>query len=604
MMRSGHKCLFLFFVAVMCVAIAAPSLAGFSVTKRLYIDGAFMGSNTVQALTYTYDRVTLASEGNRWSMYNVLDGALDEFAIYEGVLSLDDVNDHYLAAQVDEPNYTAEVASDNPLIYFRLNDPNSDSNAPVYPDASSAVMRNGTYISDSNIIMQVAGVFGTDKAAKFGGDSNAGCIDLWDGDGSFSHNNVSIEVWVKSTHLDDNYPRLFQHNGDWQIETAYGAMTDADVNGVMQVGVIGGGTTDFFATTPDINDGAWHHVVVTYEGIFEPNGYPNEVIADNPSIYFRFEEEIAEDVNVVNYGSLAVEANYVGADPYFAPGKVGKGVYLHGVPNSETVVIFSPGYDGTGDDYSHSYALTPADISVEVWFRSDPYDSYQEGGELGWARLFSNNGTWSNSESSRVMVTYSSYGIFAGVEGIAEVEAAMWAQHPGFDENADPCQETGVADGDWHHAVATFDVNDSSPNSPPIVMQFYLDGALLNTRTQEPNESLNITGILGPEFREFLIGAEATSAGRYNCLKGTVDEFALYSYILPQERVLIHYLEGMAAKPWTPETCEQIYKFGWNKPADKSGNCRIGFEDMKDMGIDWWRCIEPSDGRCEKPWLL
>jgi hypothetical protein len=116
--------------------------------------------------------------------------------------------------------------------------------------------------------------------------------------------------------------------------------------------------------------------------------------------------------------------------------------------------------------------------------------------------------------------------------------------------------------------VTTFDVNDSSPNSPPVVLQFYLDGVLLNSSTQDPNEDLERDGILGPEFREFLIGSEATSDNRYNCFKGTLDEFAVYNYILPADRILIHYLEGNAAQSWTPETCEQIYKYGWNKPAD------------------------------------
>ncbi len=610
MMKSRHRCLFLFFVAVMCVAIAAPAWSAFTVTKRLYIDGAFMGSSTAPALTYTYDRITLANGGNRFgpiSYYNCLLGELDEFSIYEGVLNATDVNDHFQAAKTSEAAYASAVASDSPLIYFRLNDANSGPNQPVVPDANvCSVNRYGTYCQ---AVTQGVGLFGTDKCAVFPGnvpDANLrGCIDLYDGDGSFSHSDISIEVWVKSTALDTDYPRLFHHNDKWTNETAYGAMTDADVNGVTQVGVIGGGSTEFFATTPDINDGFWHQVVVTYESVYEPIGYQNEIPNDNPLIWFRFEEEIASDVNVVNYGSLAVEANYVGADPYFAPGKVGKGVFLHD-ETDEAIAIFSPDYDGTGGDYSHGYALTPADMSVELWFRCvDWDDGWIEGGELNWFRLYQNCGTHSNKDSVRTYCTYSAYGTGAGMEGDASWgQTYLWTNHPGFDQNADPCQATGVADGDWHHMVATFDINDTEPNLPGIVMQFYIDGALLGTRTQEVNDPCGINAVMGPEYREFLIGTEgSTSGGRWNCFHGTIDEFALYDHILSQERILVHYLEGTAEPGWKPETCAQIYKYGWNKPADKSGNCRIGFEDMKDLGIDWWRCIEPTDDSCEKPWL-
>ncbi len=53
-----------------------------------------------------------------------------------------------------------------------------------------------------------------------------------------------------------------------------------------------------------------------------------------------------------------------------------------------------------------------------------------------------------------------------------------------------------------------------------------------------------------------------------------------------------------------PETCEGIYACGWALPADKNGDCRVNFLDFVVLGNDWWRCIEPDDASCEKPWLL
>ncbi len=612
MMRSGNKYLLPIFVVVMCVTLAAPAWGAFTVTKRLYVDGVPVGSNDATGLTYTYERITLASEGNRWAMYNCLNGALDEFAIYEGVLGPNDVNDHFKAAGISEASYTAQVVSDNPLIYLRLNDQNSLNGAPAYCDANSSVNRNGTYIS---VVGQAAGRFGTDKCAVFAGNvpdtNNRGCIDIFDGDGAYAHEDVSIEVWVKSVALDTDYPRLFQHNGSWLNETAYGVMTDANSTGVMQAGVIGGGDTSFFDTSvggADINDGNWHHIVVTYDTTYIPVGYEIEVQADNPLIYFRFEQDdIGHDVNVINDGSLTVEAKYIGTnpEPRFASGKAGRGAYLNGPGSTNGIIITSPSYTPGGADLDHSYALTPGDMSIELWFRSELGTHYDSGQALDYARLYSNNGTWTEMQAARVYFKADQYGIGAGT---ASFGSYMWPFHPGWDPQADPNVNTGPGDYIWHHTVLTLDVNDTGGHNPdvdpPIDAKFYLDGALLSSKVFEPGADANTNGILGPEFYEFVIGAEGSSGNRYNNYFGTFDEFAIYDHVLPVDRIIVHYQEGLSSSSWTPGTCTEIYEQGWNMPGDLNGDCRVNFMDMVDMGNDWWRCNLPTDDSCEKPWQI
>jgi hypothetical protein len=189
--------------------------------------------------------------------------------------------------------------------------------------------------------------------------------------------------------------------------------------------------------------------------------------------------------------------------------------------------------------------------------------------------------------------------------------------HPGWNPQADPNWATGPADGYWHHVVATFDVNDTGghdPNiDPPTALQFYLDGALLNTALHDVNATLSMDGILGPEFREFLIGCEASSGNRYNCFRGVLDEFALYDHILSPERIYIHFQEGLAAAPWMPQNCDQIYLMGWEMPADLNHDCKVNFNDMVVIADDWWRCMrygypkapQPGtggDASCEHPW--
>jgi hypothetical protein len=374
----------------------------------------------------------------------------------------------------------------------------------------------------------------------------------------------------------------------------------------MQAGVIGGGSTDFFDVQAyDINDNNWHQIVVTYDTTFDPCGYPNQVEVDDPLVWFRFEvDNIATNVPVTNDGSKTVDANYIGPNPFFAPGKVGKGVFLNGLgaQAADAVCIFAENYTTEIGDYSHSYALTPADMTVEVWFRSKPNSEYSESGPHGWARMFSNNGTWQNIESARAHITDGDYTITGGSQG-EESDGCLYLRDPSFDTDAPDPNSTGPGDGDWHHMVYHFDTNDVDPNSPPLTLRVFLDGALLGEREVAPGAQPDATGVLGPEFREFIIGAEASSANIYNALRGTIDEFAVYGYCLSEERIAEHYKEGYEADPWKPQTCTQIYKYGWNKQADKNGDCYVNFLDVVAMGNDWMRCNEPSDGGCEKPWL-
>jgi hypothetical protein len=152
----------------------------------------------------------------------------------------------------------------------------------------------------------------------------------------------------------------------------------------------------------------------------------------------------------------------------------------------------------------------------------------------------------------------------------------------------------------------TMDTNDTGghdPNTdPPLIVEFYLDGALLASKVFDPIDP-NATGILGPEGYEFMIGADGSSGNRYNDFYGTFDEFAIYSEVLPVDRIIVHYQEGLNGTPWTPESCEQIFEQAWNMPADLNADCSVNFMDIVDIGNDWMRCNEPSDGDCEKPWL-
>jgi len=378
---------------------------------------------------------------------------------------------------------------------------------------------------------------------------------------------------------------------------------------------------DFVGESINGTDDIWNIVENLHyprlEWEFVPGGYyyDVEIAADAPLIWFRFEEDdIGHDVNVVNYGSYTnLQAKYIGAavPPRSDSGKVRKGVFLENQASS-AILITSPNYEQGEPDFSHDYALTPGDMTIELWFRSGYGSHYYDAGtgwNLDYPRLFSNcNGTGS-FEAARAYFTASQYGIGAGIDTSSPEQYSnyMWPFHPGWDPNADPNHNTGPADYQWHHAVMTIDTNDTDghdPNTdPPLVVEFYLDGALLSSRLYDPIDP-NITGILGPEFREFLIGAGGNSDNIYNDFYGAFDEFAIYSKVLPVDRVIAHYQQGLATESWVPVgNCEGIFKYGWNLPGDYNADCYVNFKDFAYLSNNWLRCIEPNDANCEKPWL-
>jgi len=72
---------------------------GSGVVKELFYDGysrgTWVGPND---LRYDATQLVIGAEGNIWYFYNKLVGAVDEFAVYDGILSPERILAHYVAA--------------------------------------------------------------------------------------------------------------------------------------------------------------------------------------------------------------------------------------------------------------------------------------------------------------------------------------------------------------------------------------------------------------------------------------------------------------------------------------------------------------------------
>lgn len=158
-------------------------------------------------------------------------------------------------------SYQSEVMTDSPLAYYRFEDASS-ANGDTCADSAGRVWKNGTYINSTSMpaISLVSSYGALGKAAQFNGSGSGGagnCVDIWDG-GQLVVESMTLEVWMKSSDA-SNYPRLLQHNGAYDVTTAYGI--GAHTSGYITM--IGGGTT-WYTGTNNVFDGQWHHIAVTY----------------------------------------------------------------------------------------------------------------------------------------------------------------------------------------------------------------------------------------------------------------------------------------------------------------------------------------------------
>lgn len=564
--------------AVFCLSLAGVASAD-SVVKTLYIDGNEIGSVTADdALSFDHwNYLTIACEGSQWYRYNGFEGILDEFAVYDGILSDPCIAAHYNAGA---GGYAAAVLADNPLLWLRFEDATSDNNDIAHNSGSADV--NGIYIGDAvygdvNLVTGYAG----NAAAEFYGasDGNGTCISVNDSSGYLSLQDVTIEFWVKTTQASD-YPRFFQHNNGHTEERAYGAMFIPDTNGV---GLIGGGSTGYLTQT--INDGSWHHIVVTFDSL-QPEPYETEVMADNPVVYLKFDNLLVVDSSVNHYW-----AGYgMGAEIQKTVGGIGKSLYLDntilvGDPCHQDAAAYTwnnwggtlerqaPPYGGNADEY----AFAPNDITFEFWMKSVPELTLDQ-----YAMLFQQVGAWTREPNAPGLGSMDENPNDPNVPVLRIRGGSEW-WYPGV--------ETPL-DNNWHHIVVTYDEEKGGdPNSMGI--ELYLDGDLVaSTTITDPNGEAK----LGPELSHIMIGANNDRGWPYNCYGGYIDEFAIYEGVLNADRVATHYAA------WQPRNCADVWERGLGMEGDLDKDCDVDFLDFASFALEWVLCNDPCDTNCVPNW--
>jgi len=563
-------------IVLMFLCVAQMALAD-SVVKTMYVDGVQVTQATVDGngLTETAANILIGCEGNTGYMYNEYVGKMDEFAIYSGVLSATRIAAHYSASS-SYTSYSSAVTADAPLMWLKFDDSSTTNGSTAANSGSVSI--SGSFVSTgTGAFSQTTGIATGSSCLVFPASEEDGagsCVSISDAGGEFStdlNGDVSIEVWVNYT-IASGYPRFFQHNGSWDSYGNYG-ISVADSN---QLVMIGGGVLNYASLASDINNGSWHHIVVTYDSNYEAapetSSYTDEVSADSPVVWLRFESTEPEDSGSegdnhwVGYGSAATIVDKVGGvgSSVMLDGSTGSGVYgvvVANGPNAPAAV------GGTYEVFSDDYAFVDGDITFEMWYKTFPTGQTQP---QTYAPFFQQIG---NNEPCAPGAT------LCGTQ--IRVYGGSGASYTGISPKLD---------AEWHHLVVAYDERYSD-DANKMTAYLYLDGALKKTCS-----FTGVRAVLGPEMSHLIIGAMNNIGYTYNAFAGYVDEFAIYSGVLSADRVAAHYTA------WQPQDCADLVDRGYSSSADFNQDCKVNFADFATLAIDWMMCNDPEDENCSSNW--
>ena len=223
--------------------------------------------------------------------------------------------------------------------------------------------------------------------------------------------------------------------------------------------------------------------------------YAAAVLADNPLVYYRFDEtsgRIAYDTSTNNFdGSYFNVGHQPGASSNLGAAAVFDGA-------SSTVAVPALALD----PYSPSYSQ----LTIEVWVNVTSFDNPD-----GFACLFNHDG-W-NIGALHMHVNPGNRWEFS-VRGTQPVDHYV----------GDPVQPGLLTTNSWYHLVAVYDADAGT-------LLRYVNGQLVTNITYDATVPIDLSYLAH-------VGAWGGNSRYYN---GLLDELAIYPAALTQERVMAHY---------------------------------------------------------------
>jgi len=196
-----------------------------------------------------------------------LNGSIGEVAIYTNALSAGQVLTHYQTGTniARSTPYSQVVLADNPVAFYRLNEPTF---APVLPTASDSgtlgTSGDGTYqlgTATMAVGPPYAGLGAGNYGCTFSG--TAGYIDCGQPGGLATYNGaISVMTWIKVSGWNKSWQAMVtKGDSSWRLHRN---SSGSDTR------FVGWGTTGLSvqdqAGTRVVDDGFWHHVTAVYDG--------------------------------------------------------------------------------------------------------------------------------------------------------------------------------------------------------------------------------------------------------------------------------------------------------------------------------------------------
>jgi hypothetical protein len=592
-----------------------------SCLKALYIDGDFIDDvNAPDMLKFAVDYLKVGAEGPDTQAYNEFVGDMDEFAVYEGILTPARISAHYLAGLSDSnATYMAAIQADNPLLWLRFEEASTGNGQKAKNKGSADV--NGVYTElGTGLFSKTTGIVSGTEALTFPdseSDYKIGAFVLVDDPGgelSFGLDDgaggvdVTVELWAKFVDVnsggDDNADaRFFSYNGSGMARGAYAGLV---TNDPCQIATIGGSTWNNMTLPANANDGQWHHYVFTYDSTFVPvevSSYAAEVKKDDPVVYIQFNDANVDDDSNNNYWTAISPLVEIREKPQ---GAMGNAAWLGGGWVAVAPQTTEPALP---TDFSRDYRWSDnEDLTVEYWFQTPQptlVDNYCE--------LWTDCNTL--MEADGVTSVYRPY---------ASRSETACRMGTGDRDGSDPqayCFGAWVTNLKWHHHVVIWDVNENPvPGEPNFcTLHWYKDGSDVKDQTYDMDHFEGGHGspggwslTMGPEMDHFLLGGHGSrdnfSPGDAQSYQQYVDEFAIYGYVLPKARVEAHFAA------WAPQTCAEVWERGVHTDLtpvenklvcriDRNHDCKVDFLDFAALALDWAQCNNPQGGAgCSPNW--
>ena len=489
----------------------------FNSVFTFYVDNEMIGSHSI------------SENGILWGGINsigleighFMTGRIDDVFFYQGNIHPDEVNGIYHLSGWAVPdnslvlNYDFTNAIVEDLSGFGFNSINVAANtaADRFEIASNAISLNGI-----------------DQYCETSG------IPLYD--------NISISAWFNTS---EDYSNGYRSFVDLYGLSALSIGSNNFLEATLRIG-----ESDFrvLSSNLPVNDGLWHHAVLSYDGT-TARLYLDNVLVDNRTDFSgplyrlslttflnlglifepgnnRFYTGKIDDINYYNYGISASEVEALYTENNWSNASLIASYYFNGNTNDDSGNNLNGSSVGTTLTEDRFGAMESA-----YNFNGSSYIGITDNSlfTLGQTKDLAISGWFNTTEASGVLFDKSNgnSGYLAFIPDNGSNQITFLARQSDVG-SSQVVSSAGYNDGNWHHFVMQMDRDGG--------MQIYIDGLL-------DAESLNaLSDGFNPDTSEdFLIGVAGgvDNANLNNFFNGSLDDFKIYNRVLTAQEIYDTY---------------------------------------------------------------